>query len=1057
MFLSSNKKQEYVSAFTINVIFIVFVIIGLSLLPFIPVKLHPGKSLAMLTIDYYYPHATPEIVENDVTSKIERVLQTVKGIEAVRSSSGEGWGNIELDISKGMDKQFVKFQVLTLIRQIYPLLPEAVSYPVLQHSQGENKKKQMMRYSFNGDVDSYELYTYLRDHIRPSLQRVPEIYKIDILGSTPYHWQIVFNEKSLSELAITARDIKYAINSFFKQTDLGYLLIDDGAKNYSERVMAIVRGEEKNGALLGDIPIKKIGRKLVFLKDVADIKYVQKPPTQYQRINGLTAIDMVIYADDDANQLVVAEKVRKTINHLKESLPNIYGLDLVYDATDRIKSEAWKTILRTLFSIVILLSFILILSRNFRYLLVISISIFTNLAIAVFFYYIFQVEIHLYSLAGITVSLGIIIDNSIIMTDHVRYKNNRKVFIPILAATLTTIGALVVIFFLNQQQKINLFDFALVIIINLSISLAIALFLIPALIEKIKIDKRKRSISRKSGSRIVRFNHFYSAAIVFLNRYKVLVVFCGILGFGIPFHLLPRKVDDNKWYSGVYNATLGSDYYLRTMKVFSEKYLGGSSYFFSKYLENSDMGIEEKQVKLNVLVRLPSGGSIRKLNEVYRAFENYLSQFDGVEFYTTNINGLENSVLEIFFTDDAKTTSFPLKLKGELERLAIDYSSADFTIYGVGKAFSNAQTDGYTNSILAFSGYNYEKLSAIVRAAKAELSANPRIVKVSERTNNFWGGANTKLQYIDIHNKYLAASGSSLIGYVQNYKRYDQRGEVLMRIPSNDGFEDVNLLSDASFAVDLWKFQRISVGAERANKLLDVAEYTSEEVSKTISRENQEYTVRVGYDFIGSEKLGDKVLEAYQKKFNADVPIGYKVYIPEYGGWNYRESNQYTILFLMFVIIFFICSILLESFTKPFVVLLMIPLSFIGIFLIFPMFEVRFDQGGYASFLLVSGLVVNSALYIIYDFKNVRQTSGSSDGIKSYLKAFNLKIIPILLTILSTVLGLLPFIFWGRNESFWFALAVGTIGGLIFSIPILLIFLPLLLKDVGKAKTRTNG
>ena len=157
---------------------------------------------------------------------------------------------------------------------------------------------------------------------------------------------------------------------------------------------------------------------------------------------------------------------------------------LANDSSEYIAKELQKIGFRTLFSLLILLFFVFIITRNLRYLALITISLFANLIIAVIFYYFLQIEIHLYSLAGITVSFGILIDNSIIMIDHIRHHNNKKAFLAILAATLTTIGSLSIIFFLKENQRINLIDFASVIMVNLSVSLLIALFFIPALMEK---------------------------------------------------------------------------------------------------------------------------------------------------------------------------------------------------------------------------------------------------------------------------------------------------------------------------------------------------------------------------------------------------------------------------------------------------------------------------------------------------------------------------------------------------------------------------------------------
>ena len=189
------------------------------------------------------------------------------------------------------------------------------------------------------------------------------------------------------------------------------------------------------------------------------------------------------------------------------------------------------------------------------------------------------------------------------------------------------------------------------------------------------------------------------------------------------------------------------------------------------------------------------------------------------------------------------------------------------------------------------------------------------------------------------------------------------------------------------------------------------------------------------------------VLNDYEKEISRKLPIGYKAEVPKYGNWwNAKEQKQYLLLFVMLAIVYFICAVLLESLVQPLVVMSMIPFSFIGIFLTFYLGEFKFDQGGYASFLLVSGLVVNSALYILNDLNNYSKQNNTHNRLKLYIKAYSFKIIPILLTIMSTILGLVPFIFWGNQEPFWFALALVTIGGLLFSIPTMVIFLPLMIK-----------
>ena len=134
-----------------------------------------------------------------------------------------------------------------------------------------------------------------------------------------------------------------------------------------------------------------------------------------------------------------------------------------------------------------------------------------------------------------------------------------------------------------------------------------------------------------------------------------------------------------------------------------------------------------------------------------------------------------------------------------------------------------------------------------------------------------------------------------------------------------------------------------------------------------------------------------------------------------------------------------------ESFRYPLPVIFMIPISFIGLFLVFGLTDFAFDQGGFAAFVMLSGIVVDAGIYLVTTYQALRQAQGDAQGpeaIRLYIKAFSRKITPISLTIVSTILGLLPFLPDGPEEVFWFDFAIGTIAGMVFSVIAIIFVLP---------------
>ena len=214
----------------------------------------------------------------------------------------------------------------------------------------------------------------------------------------------------------------------------------------------------------------------------------------------------------------------------------------------------------------------------------------------------------------------------------------------------------------------------------------------------------------------------------------------------------------------------------------------------------------------------------------------------------------------------------------------------------------------------------------------------------------------------------------------------------------------------------------------------------------TISREDQQYIVTVGYNFVGNAELGRLILDRNIDETNAMLPLGYTAQSGLYSySWDENKTNYYLI-FLVILIIYFICAILLESFVQPFVVICLIPFSFIGVFIIFHIFNITADEGVFAALILLCGIVVNATLYILNDYNSLRRRKPGIPERIAYVKAYNGKIIPIFLTTLATIVGLVPFLLTGRDERFWFALAAATISGLVFSMVGLIVYQPIMLK-----------
>ncbi len=1028
------------SLFKILAIFSVLSMLGLFITPKLSIKLNPNNSLPSITINYYLANVPSYLIEKDITSLLEASFSTLKGLKKITSKSSKGKGFITLEFNKHTNIDIARFETATIIRQIYKKLPENCSYPSLSINRTNNEvATPFLSYSINAPDTPFNIQEIVNNQIKPIISNFLDIDKIQIYGANKKEYRFTYNSEILKQLDITKLDLISALQRVFKKEALG---------NVSFKNNYISLSIQPLNTIIFDwhIPVKKIEHRIIYLDELVSAKEIEQEAQQYYRINGKNSITLNLFAVKNANTIVLAKDVDTKLHNIQLQLPQGYSISKTYDSTEYLKFELRKIFKRTLYTIFILFFFILLAFKSIKYLLISIISLFANISIAFLLYYIFKIEIQLYSLAGITISLGLIIDNNIVMIDHIRHQANKKIFLPILASTMTSIGALTVIYFLNDKYKANLIDFALVIIINLSVSLIIVLFLIPSLLEKIKLPLRKEK--RRSDGLKQKFYLIYNKIISVQLRYKNLIILLIILIFGLPIFMLPQKLENNKnWHEKIYNKTIGNEWYSENIRPIVDKYLGGTLRLFSNYVFDNAFYNRNEETKLYVNASMEKGATIHQMNNVFLEIESSLDQYNEIKQYVTYIKSQNYAQMEITFNSSDFEASFPYTLRSILIKKVLDFGGMDWDIYGIGKGFSQKKTNNEpVNFSIKAKGYNYNDLNTLADTLKITLEKHPRIQDVLVRENNYWAVKPSFEYHFSLNKELLTLHGINQRETINELNQLTLAKNQDVHLNIQGKYIPIRFQSVTSENFDIWHVKNTPLNNLHKNVILkDVATITKERERENIYKVNQEYVILVDFQYIGSEVSGSLYLDKTLKNFSKEVPLGYsfeKSDIKRFGNPN-SNNNYIYLLLLVLGIIYLICSILFESLKQPFIILSIVPISFIGVFLTFYLFDFNFDQGGFASFILLSGITVNASIFIVNGFNNLKKEHPDKNNIKLYLEAFKQKIYPIILTISSTVLGFIPFVIDGQNEVFWFALGVGTIGGLIFSLFGILFYLPI--------------
>ena len=997
-------------AFSVILVFVVLSIAGAAMIPLLSLQYTPTEKKTSLTVTCRWPGASAKLVEAEVTQVLEGLASAIEGVGSVESVSRKGVGTVTLAVKDKRQVERVRFELSSRIRQTWDRMPAGISYPTVSGSSSGGEIQSVLTYTINADLPTGQIERYVQGSIVDELSVLPGVGSVVLSGATPLYREVAFDAARLQACGLTPAALQQTLSEV-----LG------GARivGSSEGVGLWLRYDADPGRL-ADLPVGNVSGHIVRLGDVAEIRDRERTPERYYRINGLNTINLTVYPEKGVNTLSVCDAVKARMRELSAGFPERFTATVTHDSSDYLRGEIRKILRRTFLSVAILLLFVLLSTRNLRYLLSVVAALTANLLISFIFYVLFDIEIHLWSMAGITVSLGILIDTVIVMVAHYGYYRNRKVFLALLAAQLTTIGALSVIFLSSSGQKAGLVDFASVVMVNLAVSLPVALLLVPALVDTLQLREHQRARSLRARRRTVRWNQWYRRYIAFVRRWRWATVVILVLAFGLPFGQLPDKVMH--------------DPLRRTL----DRTLGGSIGLFLRH-SHRYFNREVERPSLYIRASLPDGCTTAQLNEVVLSMENYLAQFDQIETFRTSVTSHSNASIVVEFRPEAEKTGFPLQLKAQVMAKAADLGGATWSVYGINDQFfnNNVGAVSYKGERIVLTGYNYDDLYRFARQSADHLSGNPRVSEPDIYGVVGWGSAlSTDEYYIAYDAERLAARGLSATDAYAALRDQLWSAGVGTLVEAGE-LRAVDLASDRRASFDVWNLRNESIViGGRPMRFSEIGTIERRRSGNDIHRKNHQYALTVAWEFIGNHTLAGKVLDEEIRRLNEEVlPVGYRAAKPE--GWSRDNAgSQVWLLLLVVAIIFFICAILFESLRLPLAIIGLIPVSFIGCFLIFAATGTAFDQGGFASLVMLAGLVVNAGIYIVQEWRL------QPPHRRSFVRAFNHKIVPTLLTILSTALGLIPFLTDGPDEVFWYAFALGTIGGLAFSLVALVFFLP---------------
>lgn len=1015
----------------------------------IPMEMAPDLRLPSVTVNYAWGSTSPEVMEQEITRRVESVATRLRNVERIRSVSNEGRASVTITFEKDTP---VEYRILELQEYLHGLrddFPPQVRQPVINRSIPQELQEQetFMAFSISGDRSSRELYQFATHQIRLQLLGLEGLSDIEIQGAEDPALVIRFNTLLLERYGFNSSQLLNQVRERLEWRSSGF--VEDSNGRYSLLIPPQFESVEAIRQMKIIIPNSN---RQVTLGDIAEVSIEDYPVKRLKRLNGKPALTIFFMRESGSDAISLAETVRREMAAIQAAMPADITLQLERDSTEDLRAQFGDLQYQSAFSLLFVFVILLLFIRRFRAPFVILGSILFSLLMSLSILFFINYTLNVLTLAGLTVALGMIIDNAVVVFEQLNPKlppgRDRRIehvrkelpytLVPVLGSTLTTVGIFIPLFFAMEELQLFLVPLAVALTLTLVSSVIIALSWIPySLIWLVPsaIKKEERSLKKK----LSRLFDTVLMRLFYWRRKLRWVLYLGLITlFGLPlFAIEEPDWDDTRWpeFTRTYFDNRGD----------IDPFIGGLTYkFFNEtYFGTPWGGPQQERIFINI--RTPQGTPMEEIDKMARNFEliamPYMEAFD---YFEADISEYFGARLQFYIKDEYLFRPEPYIYYAEAIFLAARTGNSAISVSGLGDGFSTGFGGGMSGQRVTLRGFSYDELLLLAEDIAARMKRNPRVREVDIHSTG-WRRDDLFQYVLNLDDERLALKGldrRAVLDAIQldanpeNIRgQVDLNGERLYLIGSNQ--------AQTQYEEDF--LNRARTSGDKLFTINEIAGLIRERTMPQIIREDQSYQRIVTIDFLGPPRLASSYIESVLDE--VPVPVGASI---QFGGgffsWGQSDQldNYLLLLFLTILSVWMIVSALLESWRDPLVVILAIPLSLIGVMMGALYHDINFDQGAIAGTLLAVGVVVNNSILLIHEKQRCRGLG--IHGLRSWVQVYRNKMRTVMITSLTTMGGLLPLILFGSNE-FWTDLAIVVIWGLGTSLTLILILMGIWERD----------
>ncbi len=1010
---------------TILMFFASMFILGLIAFDRIPLELKPDTEYPTLIVNAFWSNVSPETMEKRVISVIESDIYTLENIYSVSSNSRSSSGSVTIQYKRNTDMNFAYLALNEKLFQIRKDLPEPVRNRVSIRKyvprEEMDESRELISYNIFGSLSLEELGVLIENNLKNELMSVEGVNSVEISGIPRNELRILIDRSKADFYGVS-------IANFSKLYQFGSrIYAGETSTDGFIRYTVDIDNELKDIDQIRELVLRHNNGIPVRLRDVAEVMIATKDPFSIRRINGKESVDIAVYREPGVNAIATCNRVYRVFDDFIDNFGARYDLrkEIRFDSTESIRKEISDLRIRGLISIVVIMIVLMFFLRNIKLSFVIVMSVAVSLLSAGFVLYFFDFTLNIVTLSGLVLSFGLLVDNSVVVLENiVRHFNSgaekfkamvegtREVVQPVLSSTLTTIVVFIPFLYMTGERRLYWIPMAVAVGVSLMSSFFVSVSFTPIVTGFFLTEKYRK----KTGSEHSEEFNGYSGILTFLikNR-KVVLILTGLI-FYFSYHLFDNYVDKGRR--------------------------------FNWNIENA----------VTMWVSMPVGSTIEMTEEIIRDFEQRVLETGGYDKFTTTISA-RSGYIQINYNDEQYYSVAPFEMENELVSMAVNFSGPFITVRNPLNQTGGYRSGGTTarsyNSTLIMQGYDYDGLKREAEKLQTYLRSNNRISDVDiAGTGSWWRAADQFSFLVALDRKKLARHNAGVSDVVREI-RSSTGGSGTNVFFGGDEIEISVKYSDyRDFNVkDL--FNKTVRSGSTEFRIGDIAEIKKEPVMSDISKRDQNYTRYIRFDYNASSRQVTEFQNSIRENYH--LPVGYSFDDSERTYMTRQEQREMLWLILLAVsLVYMVTAALFESFLHPFVIILSVPLSLTGVFAIFYGLGEIFNEDAYMGVVLLEGIVVNNSIILIHHINSKRKTG--LDLLGSIIQGTTERIRPVLMTTITTIIGVLPLIINSDAEkNFWYSFSITTIGGLSASTFFVLTVLPVMYAFFERIRMHASG